>query len=190
MRHRWLLLAFVVAAPACATILGIDDGIPREDASVDATVDLTVIDVGTDVVDAPIDVPPPPLTVACGDAGDCTVGQSICCRRGAVAPFTYACVTDAAACTGTNPKFIACDKASICAGFDAGDAGPPVCCADLNDAGGVLTLASVFCTGEKACIATGQVMCPTVSDAGDSGCTSPRTCKNAPAVLSGYHTCQ
>lgn len=195
MRHRWALAGLLLVAPACAAILGIDDGTQRGDdaggfdATVDA-VDVVAIDV---VVEA--EAAPPPLTVACGDAGPCVVGQTECCRKGNAPNYGYSCVADAAACTGTNPKLIPCDRAEICAGVDAGaDAGPAVCCADsfTNDSGTGLT--KVFCTSQTACLATGVVMCPvaSTSDAGgvEAGCPSPRLCKPSQVIVPGYLICQ
>ena len=190
MRHRWLLLALLLVAPACATILGIDEGTPREDASVDATVDLFVPDVAVaDVADVELDAGQ--LSVPCGDAGACVVGQTTCCRKGSNPNFTYSCVAEAGACTGANPHLIPCDRAALCAGFDAGpEGGPPVCCADTTATDAGTVLASVLCLSEKACLATGSIMCSPVVDAGDAGCPSPKLCKANGSFVSGYNVCQ
>ncbi len=199
MRHRWALVGLLLAAPACAAILGIEDGQPRdEDAGVDATVDVTV--------DAPVDAndgateaeaAPPPLTVPCGDAGPCVVGQTTCCRKGTNPNFSYTCLADAAACTGgTAPHAIPCDRAEICAALDAGatDAGPGVCCADTLTTDAGTSLVKVFCTSQTNCLATGVVMCPVLStqDAGsaEAGCAAPRLCKPSTVYVPGYNICQ
>jgi hypothetical protein len=197
MRHRWALAGILLVAPACAAILGIEDGVPREDAGIDATVDQGAPDVSDDADGAlEAEAAPPPLTVPCGDAAACVVGQTTCCRKGTNPNFTYGCVSDAAACTGTNPKLIPCNRAEVCAALDAGasDAGPAVCCADslTTDAGTSLT--KVFCTSQATCLGTGFVMCPVAStqDAGsvEAGCVSPRLCRPSTIVIPGYLICQ
>ncbi len=137
---RWRFLFLVVASistPACALILGIDDGIPRN------------VDSG---VDAALDAPPDAtkdvtidgfLRLACGQTS-CDLGSGqACCRTG---PTTFDCIDAGATCSGT---LIQCDRPEAC---PAGDAGPNVCCADLvsTEAGVVAT--SVSCKSEALCI--------------------------------------
>ncbi|CAN5350779.1 hypothetical protein BH09MYX1_BH09MYX1_38040 [soil metagenome] len=191
MRLRWALAPALLAAPACAALLGIDDGTLRDDAGLDATVDQLAGDVSIDVTPE-AEAAPPPIVVACGDAG-CAIGESVCCRHGGNANLTYACVTDAATCSGSNnPQLIPCDRAEACASVDAGaDAAPTVCCADsyTNDSGTGLT--KVFCTSQTTCLGTGVVMCilPDAGDAGSGSCPSPRTCKPSIVIVPGYGIC-
>lgn len=201
MRHRWALVALLLVAPACAAILGIDEGTPRGDGGVDATVDEGTPDVApfdvvvADVVEA--EAGPPPLTVPCGDAGPCVVGQTVCCRHGNNNNLTYACLPDAAACVGgTNPQDIPCDRAEVCIALDAGfapDGAPPVCCADTttNDSGTFLN--RVVCLQQQQCLNTGVIMCtPFPADGGgnaDAGCPLPRTCRASQNYVPGYGIC-
>lgn len=201
MRHRWVLAGLLLVAPACAAILGIDEGTPRQDGGApDATVDLGVLDVFTsDVADVAIEAEaaPPPLTVPCGDAGPCVVGQTVCCRKGGNNNLSWACLPDAAACVGgTNPHDIPCDRAEVCIALDAGfgaDGAPPVCCADTttNDSGTFLN--RVVCLQQQQCLNTGNVMCaPFPLDGGgnaEAGCPAPRTCRASQSIIVGYGIC-
>ncbi len=202
MRHRWALAGLLLVAPACAAILGIDEGTPREDGGVDATIDLGTPDVApfdavvVDVV-AEAEAGPPPLTVPCGDAGPCVVGQTVCCRKGGNNNLSFSCLANSAACTGgTNPQDIPCDRAEVCVALDAGfgpDGAAPVCCADTttNDSGTFLN--RVVCMPQQQCLNTGVQMCtPFPSDGGgfaDSGCVAPRTCRASQTYVPGYGIC-
>jgi hypothetical protein len=199
MRHRWAIVGLMLVTPACAAILGIEDGTPRDDASVDATtVDVGVPEIGPPDVAVEAEAGPPPLTVPCGDAGPCIVGVNECCRKGSNPNFTYACVTDASACTGNNAKAIPCDRAEVCAALNgpdaAPDAAPQVCCADTVTTEAGTSLSKVVCTGQQACLNTGVIMCPPLSgpDAAPSeaGCPAPRLCKPSVVYVPGYYICQ
>lgn len=100
MRRVWAGAATCIALAACANILGIDDGTPRDyDGSIEGGQDAAA-DAAKDVV---VDVPFSPLS--CGASTTCNfaIGQA-CCRTDASA---YLCVSSAAACTGGT--YIPCD---------------------------------------------------------------------------------
>lgn len=120
---------------ACAAILGIDEGIPRDDAgTADVTfdvappVDATAEAAPDGASDAIVDVPKPFSPLRCGSATCNALGQ-VCCRTGAGgdAGYAYKCIDDAGACTGNLPVVVACDRAANCAA--QGKPGE-ICCAN------------------------------------------------------------
>lgn len=178
------VLAAAVGIAACANILGIDDGIPRQDdASIDAPLDVggfDSADAGIDVMDAGIDVPPSPL--ACGKA-TCNALVEVCCRKGDpldASGQTFACIGDAAACT--NGLVIVCDQAESCTAL--GHPGEE-CCAIVPDGGSVAT--STGCVASSAC--KGAFMCQPGDDEicnVDAG----QSCKPSTATVVGYDICK
>lgn len=169
---------------SCATILGIDDGIQRQDdaSANDATVDAAfdaASDVGSDVVDAGIDVPVSPI--ACGTS-TCNALVEACCR---VAPPTDAslgsfhCASDAADCTGL---MVTCDETANCNALGhTGD----VCCAMLPDGGTAAT--STSCIPASSC--TGAIMCQPGDDE-DCNVDAGESCLPSIQTIIGYDICK
>ena len=127
-----VLVAAVSGAFACADVLGIDDGQPRDDASVpDVTIDQATPQ--PDASDAaPFDAadaaPPPMSPLSCGSA-TCNAYVEACCRTGVgtdAAAMSFKCVTDAADCKSNADLLVTCDRPANCeAQGHPGD----VCCA-------------------------------------------------------------
>lgn len=167
MRRVWVGCSCIALA-ACANILGIDDGTPRNyDASTEGGDD-AAIDVPIDVAkDVAVDVPFSPLS--CGATSTCNfaIGEA-CCRTGA---STYACVSGADACAGT---YIPCDRTSQC---PATDAGKELCCTtDILTDAGTYVAQSVGCHPSAQCtpIPTHYILCGNDSAADcppEAGCT-------------------
>ncbi len=183
---RWSRLTFAlvvgcVGAAACADLLGIDNGLPR-----DASVDVDLPDVAADVtdektLDAPVEAPFSPL--ACGPTTTCNfaLGET-CCRT---SPTAYACVDAAAACKGT---YIPCDRPEQCVG---GDAGPRECCTTdvLTDAG-TYVASSVACASKAQCspIPTHYVLCG--DDDSGADCPDGTTCTVSTTTLPTFMICK
>lgn len=175
------MIASAVAIAACADVLGIDDGIPRDyDAAiVDASLpDAKVPDVTTPdaPVDAGIDVPMSPLV--CGSS-TCNALVEGCCRMGSVSQAdaeTFAC---AQSCDGG--LFITCDESANCAAL-----GKPIeCCAITPDGGTNAT--STACVAPGTC--SGAVMCRPGDDElcdFDAG----EMCLPSVATILGYSICK
>lgn len=151
-----ILLVACSSVAACADILGIDDGIPREfDASiVDSASDTTtlpdapVVDVAIDV---PVDVPVSPL--ACGTA-KCNAVNQACCRTGNPSQAdaeSFACVNSPSECDGG--LVVVCDEPANCAA--QGHPGT-VCCGVLPDSGGTIATTTA-CVAPGAC--NGVLLC-------------------------------
>ena len=155
-RAVWLLgsLAFSGSLGACASILGLDDGVPRgtDAGASDATLDVISKDGAPDVIadvvlDVPPDVPGPFSPLSCGK-DTCNAVTQGCCRTGyddAASPYSYVCVNDAGACTSTSAVFVGCDRAENC---PAQGSPGHICCANVV----IGNLASgVACVGPSAC---------------------------------------
>ncbi len=173
-----------VSVVECASILGIDDGIPRTDDG--SVMDVGVTDVASqpDVVDAGMDdvtdaAPFSPLScgaVTCNFA----VGEA-CCRTGA---STYKCIDAGAKCADT---LIPCDRKEQCAG---GDAGPRDCC--TTD---VLTDAGTYVATAVACMPVAQ--CSPVpihydlcDDLDAADCPDGTTCTQSTTTLPTFYICR
>lgn len=158
VRGRVLLVCLLGGSSllaACASILGIDDGIPREDAGVvdvaqevAPIVDSAPPDAGRDAdasADVAVDVPLPFSALGCGSA-TCNAVTQACCRTGAGgdAGYVYKCISDAGACTGNLPVVVNCDRTDNCAA--QGKPGQ-ICCANaLNN-----PATNVACTSPSFC---------------------------------------
>jgi hypothetical protein len=170
-----------VSAAACANILGIDDGIPRVDASLDVGVpdgpDDAVSDAGADVeAEAPFS----PLS--CGTLTCNFAAGETCCRRDAA---SYACVDDAAACKGD--LNIPCDRPEQCGGSEAG---PKECCTtDTLSDSGVYVATSVACMTAAQCepIPTHYILC---GDDSGKDCADATTCSMSVTTLPGFLICK
>lgn len=168
-RWAWVLgmLAFSGALAACASILGIDDGLPREDGGL-ADVTLDVIpsgDSGGDatpdasdgaVADVIVDAPKPYSPLVCGN-GTCNALAQGCCRTGYgddASPYAYVCVNDAGACKAGGAIVVGCDSVASCAA--QGKAGT-VCCANgyFNPATAVACVAPSACPDDAATMLCG-----------------------------------
>lgn len=178
---------------ACASILGIDDGIPREDAGVvDAApdvapvVDSAVPDAGTDAdaaADVAIDVPKPFSPLPCGSA-TCNAVTQACCRTGAGGDggYAYKCIDDAGACTGNLPVVVACASSANCTAQ-----GKPgnVCCANAYNTAAT----SVSCTGPSFCPTnTFTILCGPGDD--ELCMSSGLSCASSVATIVGWNICK
>jgi hypothetical protein len=173
-------LSCVGAAAACANILGIDDGIPR-----DASVDVGMQDASDGDADAAVDAPPeaPFSPFACGTLTcNFALGET-CCEKG---DATFDCVDGSAACKGAGSLYIPCDGPEQC----VGDAGAKECCTTdvLTDAG-TYVATSVSCLTAAQCtpIPTHYVLC-----GGDSGadCSDATMCEISVTTLPGFLICK
>ncbi len=181
------MIVCCASVSACADILGIEDGTPREydasafDAPMDTTVlpDAKVVDVVS--ADVPIDVPTSPL--ACGTS-TCNALKEGCCRTGSFSQAdaeSFACVPSAAACDGG--LFVTCDEPANCAA--QGHAGD-VCCGVFID-GSTTVAGSTACTTASAC--NGVFVCVPGDDemcAFDAG----QGCKPSSATILGWDICK
>src|SRR6185436_18635869 len=93
----------------------------------------------------------------------CT-GPQICCRSGPNDNPNYACVSGAAACTGTNATPIACNDASDCGTGQ-------VCCGAVNNG----RVVSAVCAAAGSC--TGNNALQLCDPAGGVVCTAPQVCR-------------
>ena len=170
---------------ACAEILGIDDGTPRDyDASsVDASSDKATLpdaSVNDVVVDVPVDVPVSPL--ACGTS-TCNALAESCCRRGSFTQAdaeSFACVDSGADCDGG--LLVTCDQPANCAA--QGHPGD-VCCGVLPDGGTIAT--STACVPQSAC--KGVFLCEPGDDEMckfDAG----QSCKASASTILGWLICK
>ncbi len=172
-------IAALSAVCGCASILGIDDGQPRDDAS---TLD-TSKPGDSSVLDAPTDSNSPAFSpLACGSS-TCNALKEGCCRSGSgtdAAALTFKCVTNASAC---DPKslYIPCDRGSNCAAQDAG----VVCCAIGYPATSVACSPSCFANGNT-------VVCSTADDGGNCPAdeAGPLTCQPSSQTIVGYSICK
>jgi len=188
MRRAWVIVASCGFVAACAQILGIDDGIPRtsDDASVlDASTPetTTLPDATPPPVDAPPDVPTSPL--ACG-TNTCNALVQGCCRTGDpvdAAAQSFACVTDAAACTGG--LVVTCDNATTCAALGhPGD----VCCANVPDGGAYAT--KTTCVAAAACTAAGGAILCTPGDDEVCDVDAGQSCLPSVQTIVGWDLCK
>ena len=164
------VLASSGALTACASILGVDDGLPREDgglgdvtldvipagdASGDATGDATLADAdaGADVI---VDAPKPYSPLPCGQ-DTCNAVTQGCCRKGDgsdASPYTYGCVSDAGACKAGGDIVVGCNSVANCEAL-----GKPgtVCCANgyYNPATAVACVAPSACPDDAATVLCG-----------------------------------
>lgn len=180
------LLVAASSIYACATLLGIDDGVPRQqDSSVgdssstpEAGADV-VNDVGADVAS---DVVVPVSPLACGTS-TCNALVEGCCRSGDPADASaesFGCVSDAAACKGG--LVVTCDETANCTALGhLGD----VCCAVIPDSGNAAT--STVCMPFASC--TGAIMCRPGDDEAcdvDAG----QSCLPSAQTILGYDICK
>jgi hypothetical protein len=170
---------------ACATLLGIDDGIPRGDAGVvDVGIDVPTSDAAGDVAtDAAIDqvvaAPKPFSPLGCGTM-TCNVLGEICCRTGTPdGGYTYSCLADAGACQGTLPVVVSCSNTASCVA--QGKPGT-VCCA--NGASSPATKAECLSTCP---LATATIVC---GPGDDELCASTQTCAQSTITLVGWTICK
>jgi hypothetical protein len=177
-RAGWGLLVGACAIGACADILGIDDGIPRQP---DASIDASIVDAaGADAIsDAGIDVPVSPLT--CGTS-TCNALDQACCRLGdplVADAESFACVSDAAACSAG--LLVTCDEAANCTALGhPGD----VCCALIPDGGTAAT--ATKCMPAPSC---GVIICEPGDDEAcdvDAG----QSCLPSIQTVLGYDICK
>jgi hypothetical protein len=174
------LLVAASAICACATLLGIDDGKPREldssiaDASAaETTPDVVVVDVG-------VDVPVSPLV--CGTS-TCNAFVEGCCRTSDpsdASAYAFDCVSDAASCKGG--LVVTCDESANCTAL--GHAGTE-CCAVVPDGGSVAT--STQCLPYLDCF--GAFMC----QPGDDEVCDPdagQSCLPSVSTILGYTICK
>jgi len=195
--RRWLWMSGVLASSAalaaCASILGIDDGIPREDGGPgDATLDVVVGDSSGDATpdviadaapDVPVDAPYSPLS--CG-SGACNAVTQACCRTGVgsdASPYGYVCVNDGGACLGGSAVLVGCDRAANCeAQGKPGD----ICCANVP----INTKATAArCVAPSACAAdAGTIVC---GPGDDELCTAlSRKCLPSSVTIVGWDICR
>lgn len=174
------LLVLAAALAACADILGIDDGKPRD---YDASVDTGVVDASSPDVketSAP-DGPFSPLSCGTGTTCNFAIGEA-CCRTG---PTTYKCVSAPGACTGT---YIPCDRASQCP--QNTDAGAMLCCTtdSVNDSG-------TYVADTVACLPTAQcdpepqhyILC---GDDSGASCPPEAGCQESTTALPPFLICK
>ena len=195
MRQRVLALGIVALAAggtACAALLGIDDGIPRDDAGADVGLDVAPpSDAGPDVdpdakadaSDATVDAPKPFSPLACGSATCNAVGE-VCCRTGTGgdAGYVYKCLADASACTGTAPLTVSCDRAANCAA--QGKVGE-ICCANAYQTAAT----KVSCSAPSFCPTnTFTIVC---GPGDDEVCASVAlTCQTSTVTAVGWTICK
>ncbi len=188
-RLLWGISLCCASFVACADILGISDGTPRDyDSSVpDVASDNTVLpdafgpDASDAAVDAPIDLPTSPL--ACGTK-TCNALKEGCCRTGSTTQAdaqAFACVATAGACDGG--LFVTCDEPVNCTAQ-----GHPndVCCAVLNEAGTIAI--GTTCTSAGSC-AGGVFVCEPGDDEMckfDAG----QSCKDSVSTIVGWKICK
>lgn len=198
-RIVWMLglSASSAALVACASILGLDDGTPREDAGpIDATVDVTIdvissTDATPDVVapdvgpDVAPDAPKPFSPLSCGSA-TCNAVTQECCRTGYgddASPYAYGCVSDAGACKSASAILVGCDRAANCAAQ-----GKPghICCANVV-VGDLAT--AVTCLAPSACGAdAGTIVCGPGDD--ELCATQAFTCLASNYTIVGWNICK
>jgi hypothetical protein len=181
---RPLLLALSIVPCACASLLGVEDGIPRDDASVDGA----IVD-SSFVPDVVVDGNKPDTArfspLSCGTTTCNAASNEACCRTGTgddAAAMTFKCVTSAAACDPATSVFIPCERGSNCASQDAGS----VCCAFGSPA------TSVGCS--PTCVDTGNTVVCDVADNDGGDCpvleAGPLACLPSQATLVGFTICK
>lgn len=189
------LIASSLGLAACASLLGLDDGVPREDAGVgDVTVDATTDVISNDatpdvtadaIADAAPDVPKPFSPLACGN-GTCNAVTQACCRTGYgddASPYAYVCVGDAGACKSASAALVGCDRASNCTA--QGKPGQ-ICCANVV-VGDLAT--DVRCVSPAACGAdAGTIVCGPGDD--ELCATQAFTCLASTYTIVGWNICK
>jgi len=181
-RRRLLLGAIVfwcVSAFACADILGIDDGKPRQyDASIDSPAETSPLDVKAN------DAPPPPMSpLVCGTS-TCNAITQACCRTGnpsAADAQSFACIPSGDTCDGG--LLVVCDEPKNCtAQGHPGDE----CCA-LVPEGGSIAYATA-CVKPGACAANALLCEP----GDDEMCNfeAGQTCAASVATVIGWDLCK
>ncbi|HEX7604367.1 MAG TPA: hypothetical protein VF316_22265 [Polyangiaceae bacterium] len=199
-RSVWVLgvLASSASLAACASILGIDDGIPREDGGLgDATLDVVAGDSGGEGGDAtpdaiadagpdvPVDALEPFSPLSCGNT-TCNAVTQGCCRTGQgsdASPYGYVCVDDGGACASNSAVLVECDRAANCTAQ-----GKPghVCCANtpLNTKATAAT-----CLSPGACgVSVGTILC---GPGDDELCTAQgRNCLASSVTIVGWDICR
>ena len=184
MRRRALITGLgLLGAGACANILGIDDGTPRQyDASMPDVSDNADAppDVGV-VVEAGVDAPAT-SPLLCGKS-TCNALAEACCRKGDpldASTQTFGCITDAAACaTGL---VVTCDETTTC---DALGHSGDVCCAEVADGGSVAI--RTRCIPRAQC--NGNIMC----QPGDDEVCDPdagQSCQPSISTIVGWDVCK
>ena len=175
---------------ACASILGIDDGIPRaQDASLgDVHAEAASLDAGLDG-DAQAEAAPPPYSpLSCGKTTCNAVTQGCCSRKSTLADggavYAYACIDDDGGdCDGG--QLIACDRPDNC--DKQGHAGE-VCCAL-----GTTPPSTVACTPALDCDYPEAGLAYRLCEPGDDELCQPdsgKTCLPSASSAVGYVLCK
>jgi hypothetical protein len=175
----WVTLALssVAFAAACADILGIDDGIPRMDAS---AFDAPAADVQVGDAMAEAEAAPPFSPLPCGTK-TCNVAAGEACCRSDTAAFD--CVDAAASCKGT---YIPCDRPEQC----VSDAGAKQCCTtDVITDAGTYVATSVACVASDQCepVPTHYVLC---GDDSGTECPDATMCGTSVTTLPPFLICK
>ena len=174
---RRVVVLGVCLLAGCADILGIDDGVPRDAATVDAPFDAPLDVHASDANDGGAVSPLSCGTSTCNFA----LGQS-CCRTGAT---TFVCLDAGTACKGTA---IPCDRPEQCTG---GDAGPLECCTTdvLTDAG-TYVATSVGCMTKAQCspIPAHYILCG--DGDGSADCPDGTSCGQSTSTLPTFLICR
>jgi hypothetical protein len=169
-----------LGATGCAAILGIDDGVARDDAGpADATVEAAAKEGGADTSTTPDTAVP----LACGNAV-CNSLVQACCRTPkteADAAITYdlAC-SKATDCADAGQVAVTCDRGATCAAL-----GKPgtVCCVRLP-----MNQITFDCEPASSCVDAGRIMCPGTGD--DEECMGGTTCQPSQTTIVGFDLCR
>lgn len=144
---------------ACASILGVDDGLPlAEGGAPDTSLADSETPKDTSVLDTNVPDTSPFSPLSCGKL-TCNAVTEGCCRTGMgtdAAAMTYQCTKSAAACDPNTSLFISCERGSNCVAQDAGS----VCCAFNSPATSVGCSASCDNAGNT-------VVCDVADDGGN-----------------------
>jgi hypothetical protein len=107
----------------------------------------------------------------------------VCCRRGGVGGFSYACGAPTA-CTGVGSLAIVCDDASDC------PTGQVCCGAIVGGPGGIGVVNKIGCLAPGSCPASSNtVLCDPPGATGNPICYTGTTCKMSMTTMPGYNIC-
>jgi hypothetical protein len=185
-----------MATASCATILGIDDGIPRgQDASVSDVQEAATVDGALDgaldaMLEAEVEAAPPPYSPLLCGSNTCNAATQGCCSHkstladGAVA-YAYGCIEDdGGVCDGG--QLITCDRPDNC--DKQGHTGE-VCCAF-----GTASPSTVACAPASSCdYPDGGVPAYRICEPGDDELCEPdsgKTCLPSNSAAVGYVLCK
>jgi hypothetical protein len=165
VRARTYLLVVACLTAGCSDLLGIDDGIPRTDAS---PADVAVTDAF--------------VPLHCGSTSCNFAALESCCVDDDSGAQT--CASATTTCSGL---FIPCDRSSQCA--QEGDAGAIVCCADYEATEAGVVAMGVSCIPAADCNAANDrfVLCGGPSGAAD--CPADASCGVSTTSLPSYPVC-